>query len=1455
MRDSLAVNDDVSIAHGQLQIIIKSALYSFAGEYTLTDDDTPMLSRAGLQFDYLVSFTDYNLAVYFKDVSKIEALLEPSSLGSYVKFKVRLVTAEGLVKILTGQGKIFSIYKKTTPELKKAGQDLKNTHSLLQNIIDAPNLGLTVFRAIRDENGRIIDFEHEFVNRRTRETMGFDPTGFRLTGYGPDGVEQLAAFKEVMETGKTNTYTRKAQSGIVDGWFMFSNARLSENQLVHIWEDITDLKKTEQELQKSRALLQSVFDVAVPTIGVFKTIHNEQSEIIDFEWGLINARAKQQGAIDLIGKRLSEQFPGVKETGILDRFRKVAETGIPDEFEIHYTHEGLNAWYRNMVVKTDDGLVVTTEDISAWKNSEQDLKKDFELIKQTEEVGGTGSWDFDPTQNSLRWSDGMYHIFEMPPGTPVHPETYVAYALPEDRAIATQIATSLHSDLKSFGQTLRILVNGKIKTLKIKAIVLPNEQGEPGRIIGVDADVTATLESEHFISRVAETIPDMLSVINLATGKIEYANRGPFAQHGFDSDAMQQRTVAERRTFIHEHDKAAVAAYFQKFYELEDDTTNTVEYRAQNDTGEWLWFRARGKVFKRDASGTPTHCVNVVQNITLYKDAEQELMQVKEQLARQAEDKYRALFNSIDEGFCILEMIYNAEGKAIDYKFLETNPAFEQQTDLHDAVGKTIRELRPSHEDAWLEIYGKVAKTGQPTRFIQPAEFLKGQWYELYAFPISSGNNNKVAVLFNDITHRHHTEIQLKELNKRLRELDKAKTKFFSNVSHEFRTPLTLLLAPLDDLLREERHEPWPAKDLQRLQLMRRNIIRLQKLVNALLDFSRVESQRMEAIFQPTDLPKLTQELASNFRSAIESAGLRYQVKTAAFTEPIYVNRDMWEKIVLNLISNAFKFTHQGKIEVVLKSKKKYAELRVRDTGVGISAENISRVFERFTRIEGVKARTHEGSGIGLALVKELILLHNGTIKVNSTEGSGSEFIVSIPKGKNHLPPRQIFESVTSITTSSIPEAFLEESNTWLTSKEDTRVPETTTRDTVLVADDNADMREYLTSILSRYYNVVTAENGQKVLDHLDKGVEPVLVLADVMMPEIDGYTLVQTLRKNSGTANMPIVLLSARSSEAAKIKGLQAGADDYVAKPFSANELITLVSARIQIAQTRREAEKELNLKNIELEHRVRERTLDLVRSRHNLILLNESLSKKNLELKTVNDELSTFAFIASHDLREPLRKIQFFSNELMHREGLRISSKGRELSDKIHASVQRMSDLIDDILTFSRASNTPRGKHESINLNALTQQVLDDLSETIAKSKARIEVGVLPELHGNPIQLSQLLLNLISNAIKFQPKNGVPVINISGMMVMGNQIDSPLAITTRRYFRLEVMDNGIGFQQQYAEKIFHMFQRLHTKTEYPGTGMGLAICKKVMENHNGFIVAKGKPGIGSVFCCYFPA
>ncbi|MBL9105325.1 MAG: response regulator [Myxococcales bacterium] len=411
-----------------------------------------------------------------------------------------------------------------------------------------------------------------------------------------------------------------------------------------------------------------------------------------------------------------------------------------------------------------------------------------------------------------------------------------------------------------------------------------------------------------------------------------------------------------------------------------------------------------------------------------------------------------------------------------------------------------------------------------------------------------------------------------------LAELDRAKTTFFSNVSHEFRTPLTLMLGPLEALA-GDRGLPPAARE--QLELVHRNGLRLLKLVNTMLDFSRIEAGRVQAAFEPVDLAALTADLASTFRSALDAAGLGLRVDCPPLDQPVFVDRDMWEKIVLNLLSNAFKFTLAGEVAVELRRVGERARLRVIDSGIGIPREAQARVFERFHRLEGSRGRTHEGTGIGLALVQELVKLHAGSIAVESAVDVGSTFTVEVPLGSAHLPPEQVHAAPTRASSSPAAgptraAAFREEAARWLPEPEPAPVGDAGEDDArIVLADDNADMRDYLRRLLGERWAVEAVDNGALALAAIRRR-RPDLVITDVMMPELDGFGLLAALRADPATHDLPVLVLSARAGEEARLGGLQAGASDYIVKPFSARELVARVEALVLRGRLRTVAEAE---------------------------------------------------------------------------------------------------------------------------------------------------------------------------------------------------------------------------------------------------------------------------------------
>ena len=333
------------------------------------------------------------------------------------------------------------------------------------------------------------------------------------------------------------------------------------------------------------------------------------------------------------------------------------------------------------------------------------------------------------------------------------------------------------------------------------------------------------------------------------------------------------------------------------------------------------------------------------------------------------------------------------------------------------------------------------------------------------------------------------------------------------------------MLGPLEELLKNA-----DGADAALLETAHRNALRLLKLVNTLLEFTRLEAGRTEATFIETDLATFTEELCGLFRSAIESAGLHFDVGID-LGEHVFVDRSMWEMIVLNLLSNALKFTHAGSIQLSLRANGTTAQMTVRDTGIGIPQDDLTHIFERFRRVRGAQSRSHEGSGIGLALVEELVRLHGGSITVASTVGAGTVFSVELPLGRAHLDSAKVVDAERTAPHSRVVDQYLADVTSTIVPP--TGSPPSVESDArkarILLADDNADLRTYVSRILSPQHVVVAVRNGVEALralreSHFD------LVVSDVMMPEMDGFELIENIRRDSSLETLPVIVLSARS-------------------------------------------------------------------------------------------------------------------------------------------------------------------------------------------------------------------------------------------------------------------------------------------------------------------------------------
>ena len=675
------------------------------------------------------------------------------------------------------------------------------------------------------------------------------------------------------------------------------------------------------------------------------------------------------------------------------------------------------------------------------------------------------------------------------------------------------------------------------------------------------------------------------------------------------------------------------------------------------------------------------------------------------------------------------------------------------------------------------------------------------------------------------------------ERARHLTELDRAKTAFFSNVSHELRTPLTLLLEPVRQVLEGTGLAP---EQRELLETARRAGGRLLKLVSSLLEFSRIEAGRADARYAPIDLGQLTADLAGMFRSPFELAGITLCIDCPTHFEPAYVDPDMWERIVLNLLSNALKFTFRGRVTVRLRERADHFELEVTDTGCGIAEADLPRIFERFTPRSATRARTVEGAGIGLSLVQELVKLHGGSIEANSRVDLGTTLTVRIPRGSAHLPPEHLQTSQTRVRLNRHTQPFLDEALGWLAESDAPAAPEggapsdarappcaarlphsapdpdvaprsatppTAGRERILIVDDNLEMRRYLARLLQRRWQVETVSEGAAALERI-RGHRPDLVVADIMMPRMDGLEMVRALRSNPATSEIPVLLLSARAGANASADGLHAGAADYLRKPFHQPELIARIEARL--AQVKQRA----------AERSAREQAERDVRAR---------------------DEF--FAALA-HELRSPMMSIFLWSEALRAKT---LSHRQRtEAVDAMELAARTLRRLAEDLHDVARAASgeirVQRRRFAA--LTPLVAAATEAFAPAAAEKSLTLRTAL--EHDSGPVlidaeRMQQIVSNLLSNAIRYTPPGGWIEVHC------GRRADT---------VEIRVRDCGRGIARDALPHVFERYWRgAAARDDDGGLGLGLAIVRQLIELQDGQIeaVSEGE-GCGATFIVRVP-
>jgi len=659
---------------------------------------------------------------------------------------------------------------------------------------------------------------------------------------------------------------------------------------------------------------------------------------------------------------------------------------------------------------------------------------------------------------------------------------------------------------------------------------------------------------------------------------------------------------------------------------------------------------------------------------------------------------------------------------------------------------------------------------------------------------------------------------QLQQTNERLREAERLKSEFFANVSHELRTPLSLILAPTESLL-SGKHGALSPSQSGVLHTVHNNAIRLLQMVTGLLDFAKAEAGRMKARPEPVDVVALTRSITHDFEPAMQGKRIGFSLDTGQSSSTILLDHYLFERIFFNLLANAVKFTDPGgKVSVRLELLNEHLRLPVADTGIGIAQEDIDVIFQKFRQVEGSSTRRFEGTGLGLAMVKEFSELMGGTVTVTSEPGKGSAFIVEFPApiapSQESTSPVRMRESFVSGNDLPSPGIFSDEQETGGSQ-----------RMKVLVCEDNEKLSLYIASLLQEFCQVKIAGNGLEGLE-LVRDWSPDLVLTDVMMPGLDGIGLCSAIKSDPLTAGILVVMLTAQTHREAMLKGWEAKADEYLFKPFHPDELITRIRAMLAtIAERRAHAE-------LVVQHNT-----ELVRARA------EMEQKGKLEeyahaLERSNRELEEIAYISAHDMKSPIASLQGLLTLMDQKSAVKESHLPLfEMVKKSTRQMQRTILALNDAIAFKKTLTIQR---EELRFADILEEVRVDLLESILSSKAiiRADFSQCPGILFPHIHLKSILQNLLTNAIKYAKPDQPPVIEI-------------VTACKGNFVVLELKDQGIGIDlSMNRDKIFHMFQRFHTHRE--GMGLGLYLVHSIVDAYKGRITVESEVNQGTVFKIY---
>jgi len=791
----------------------------------------------------------------------------------------------------------------------------------------------------------------------------------------------------------------------------------------------------------------------------------------------------------------------------------------------------------------DETLLEQGKRIAAEASEDRERKTQAQLHLAAE-AAGLGIWSWDVTHDTGTWeNERMYEIFNMAPGSPIltaegliadhlHPDDAAAFGQATDDAIR-------HGRRFQFTGRFYRRPDQDLRWLDLSGMPQTDDAGQL-RIIGTAADITERKRNEEALREARIRLEATLSAGEVGSWIWDIRNNHLMADRnlarlfgvpeGATADATLERYIAS----IHPDDLDEVTRLIDLSVATRQPYRAT--YRVTDSVHGYRWISARGRV-DFDADGAPAMLAGVIIDITQQKEAEDQL--------RATQERYSKLISSIDEAFGIVQVLVDADGKPVDYRFEEVNAAMEKQSGLVDATGKTIREMVPDIEAKWIERYGRVAVEREAMRFVEHSAAM-GYWWDVYAMPIGAPDELRIGILFTDVTARRQAEEELRQLAADLSEANRRKTEFLATLAHELRNPLAPLRTGLD-LMRRTGLDAAASGRIH--EMMDRQLRQMVHLIDDLMDVSRINSGKIVLQKESIDLAQAIRNAVETTMPAAQAARHRLDMTLPQQELMLHADPTRLAQILGNLLTNAVKYTpHGGRICIAARAEGDMAVIEVRDSGMGIPLDEQAHVFEMFSQVSRNMGRAQGGLGIGLSLVRSLAGMHGGGIEVSSPgPWQGTTFTLRLPLAEGGQPA---VEDAPAAGKDSAPLA-----GSGLR---------------IVVADDNVDAANMLSALLEAAgHTAEPVHDGLQALRRIEAN-RPDLAILDIGMPSLNGYEVARALRATPGNDGIMLVALTGWGGELDRERSTNSGFDAHLTKPAAAGDLERI----LMLAAARRSAE-----------------------------------------------------------------------------------------------------------------------------------------------------------------------------------------------------------------------------------------------------------------------------------------